>query len=195
MFSGARLRRLRKEHGLTQVALARTLNLSTSYVNQLENDQRPITVPVLVALAERFDLPSNYFSPDSDARLVADLSDVLADDSGDRARRSRNWWPGCPRWAGSWSTCTGDCGTPPRNWRPAQPRQRETSRPAQRPMPFEEVRDFFYDRKNYIGELDIAAEGMFDQNELRMGGLDVQLAAARWRRTRRARWSSTGPDA
>ena len=61
MFSGARLRRLRNERGLSQAALARTLNLSTSYVNQLENDQRPITVPVLVALAERFDLPSNYF--------------------------------------------------------------------------------------------------------------------------------------
>ncbi len=28
-------------------------------------------------------------------------------------------------------------------------------------MPFEEVRDFFYDRNNYIGELDIAAEEMF----------------------------------
>src|SRR5271154_7639100 len=78
MFSGARLRRLRNERGLSQVALARTLNLSTSYVNQLENDQRPITVPVLVALAERFDLPSNYFSTDSDARLVADLSDEFS---------------------------------------------------------------------------------------------------------------------
>src|SRR5690625_6468286 len=72
--AGARLRRLREERGLTQVALARALGLSTSYVNQLENDQRPITVPVLLALTERFDLPSHYFSPDSDARLVADLN-------------------------------------------------------------------------------------------------------------------------
>ncbi|HXY63303.1 MAG TPA: helix-turn-helix transcriptional regulator, partial [Mycobacterium sp.] len=77
MFSGARLRRLREERGLTQVALAKALDLSTSYVNQLENDQRPITVPVLLALTERFDLPSHYFTSDSDARLVADLSDVF----------------------------------------------------------------------------------------------------------------------
>src|SRR6201995_2916693 len=77
MFSGARLRRLRNERGLSQVALARALDLSTSYVNQLENDQRPITVPVLLALTERFDLPPNYFAADSDARLVADLSDVF----------------------------------------------------------------------------------------------------------------------
>src|ERR1700745_1696768 len=76
-FSGARLRRLRNERGLSQVALARALDLSTSYVNQLENDQRPITVPVLLALTERFDQPPSYFSADSDARLVADLSDVF----------------------------------------------------------------------------------------------------------------------
>ena len=66
MFSGARLRRLREERGLTQVALARALDLSTSYVNQLENDQRPLTVPVLLVLTERFDLPAHYFSPDTD---------------------------------------------------------------------------------------------------------------------------------
>src|ERR1700745_1198919 len=77
MFSGARVRRLREERVLTQIGLAKALDLSTSYVNQLENDQRPITVPVLLALTERFDQPPSYFSADSDARLVADLSDVF----------------------------------------------------------------------------------------------------------------------
>jgi predicted transcriptional regulator len=43
-------------------------------------------------------------------------------------------------------------------------------------MPFEEVRDFFYDRKNYIGELDEAAESLFVERGLRLGGLDAQLA-------------------
>jgi XRE family transcriptional regulator, fatty acid utilization regulator len=42
-------------------------------------------------------------------------------------------------------------------------------------MPFEEVRDFFYDRKNYIGDLDVAAEQLFHQNRLQTGGLDSQL--------------------
>ena len=66
-----------RSRGLTQVALARAVDLSTSYVNQLENDQRPLTVPVLLTLAERFDLPTHYFAPDSDARLVADLREIL----------------------------------------------------------------------------------------------------------------------
>ncbi|HEX7323213.1 MAG TPA: short-chain fatty acyl-CoA regulator family protein, partial [Mycobacterium sp.] len=51
----------------------------------------------------------------------------------------------------------------------------ETSLPVERPMPFEEVRDFFYDRNNYIGELDEAAEQMFAGAGMRIGGLDIQL--------------------
>ncbi len=43
-------------------------------------------------------------------------------------------------------------------------------------MPFEEVRDFFYDRNNYIGDLDVAAEQMFAESGLRAGGLDIQLS-------------------
>ncbi|MGW9266506.1 helix-turn-helix domain-containing protein, partial [Gordonia terrae] len=78
MFVGARLRRLRDERGLSQAALARRIDLSTSYVNQLENDQRPLTVPVLLTLSREFDLDADYFAPDGDARLVADLADVLA---------------------------------------------------------------------------------------------------------------------
>ena len=45
----------------------------------------------------------------------------------------------------------------------------ETSQPPERPMPFEEVRDFFYDRKNYIGDLDLAAEQMFAESGMRPG--------------------------
>jgi XRE family transcriptional regulator, fatty acid utilization regulator len=36
-------------------------------------------------------------------------------------------------------------------------------------MPFEEVRDFFYDRNNYIGDLDLAAEQMFAESGMRPG--------------------------
>jgi hypothetical protein len=43
-------------------------------------------------------------------------------------------------------------------------------------MPFEEVRDFFYDRNNYIGDLDLAAEQMFAENGMRPGGLNIQLS-------------------
>jgi predicted transcriptional regulator/transcriptional regulator with XRE-family HTH domain len=174
-FAGARLRRLREEQGLTQVALARALNLSTSYVNQLENDQRPITVAVLLALAERFNLPTHYFTPDSDARLISDLREILVDtatpaqidelvarmpDVGKALvtmnRRMYDTTAELEAFHGQASA--------------------EGPVPAQQPMPFEEVRDFFYDRKNYIAELDMAAEELFTQRRMRIGGLDTQLA-------------------
>ena len=47
-FMGVRLRKLRAERGMTQVALAQALGLSPSYLNQLEQNQRPLTVPVLI---------------------------------------------------------------------------------------------------------------------------------------------------
>ncbi len=179
MFSGARLRRLREERGLTQAALARALDLSTSYVNQLENNQRPLTVPVLLALTERFDLAAHYFSADSDARLVADLSDVF---TATEHAVSRNQieelvarMPEIGRSLVALHRRLRDVTEEVEAYRSRA--IAETSQPLECPMPFEEVRDFFYDRNNYIDELDVAAERMFAENELRTGGLDLQLAA------------------
>ncbi|SIS08656.1 short-chain fatty acyl-CoA regulator family protein [Williamsia sterculiae] len=179
MFVGARLRRLRDDRGLSQAALARRIDLSTSYVNQLENDQRPITVPVLLTVTRAFDLDADYFAPDGDARLVADLADVVAAQA-DTPEVSRaeiaelvarmptvgtllvNLHRRLSAAEGELETyraqATGDYGPNPT------------------PMPFEEVRDFFYGRRNYFDVLDRAAEHMFADNSLSIGGLDLQLA-------------------
>lgn len=175
MFAGARLRRLREEQGLTQVALARALGLSTSYVNQLENDQRPITVAVLLTLTEYFDLPTQYFAPDTDARLISDLREVLADapataeQIGELVARMPAVGQTLVNLHRRLHDATADLEA-------LHSRTNvDMSALPQQPMPFEEVRDFFYDRKNHIGELDVAAEELFDQNHLRLGGLDGQL--------------------
>jgi XRE family transcriptional regulator, fatty acid utilization regulator len=175
-FAGARLRRLREEQGLTQVALARVLGLSTSYVNQLENDQRPITVSVLLTLTERFDLPAQYFAPDSDARLISDLRGILAEGPA-TAGQIEELVARMPEVGQTLVNLHRRLHDATADLEALHSRANvETSALSQQPMPFEEVRDFFYDRKNYIGELDVAAEGMFDQNRLRIGGLDGQLA-------------------
>lgn len=179
VFSGARLRRLREERELTQAALARALELSTSYVNQLENDQRPITVPVLLALTERFDLPAHYFSPDSDARLVADLSDVFtATEHAVSRAQIEELVARMPEIGHSLVALHRRLRDATEELEAYRSRATtETSLPPQRPMPFEEVRDFFYDRNNYIDELDVAAERMFADSGMRVGGLDMQLSA------------------
>ncbi|ORX05824.1 Cro/Cl family transcriptional regulator [Mycolicibacillus trivialis] len=178
MFSGARLRRLREERGLTQVAMARALDLSASYVNQLENDQRPLTVSVLLVLTERFDLPAHYFSPDTDARLAADLAEVFTAEAGEHPATGSQIeelvarMPELGRAVVSMHRRLRDASDELEGYR-----FRAAADPApDGPMPFEEVRDFFYDRSNYIGELDSAAEQMFRDHGMRVGGLDIQLA-------------------
>ena len=76
-FAGARIRTLRRTRNLTQQEMARRLNLSTSYLNQLENDQRPLTVTVLMSLSRHFDVDPAFFSPDHDARTVGELREAF----------------------------------------------------------------------------------------------------------------------
>jgi predicted transcriptional regulator/transcriptional regulator with XRE-family HTH domain len=175
-FVGARLRRLREENGLTQVALAKALGLSTSYVNQLENDQRPITVAVLLSLTERFDLPTHYFAPDTDARLIADLRGILTDGQVTLTQIEElvARMPGIGQTLVSLQRRLHDT-TAELEALHGQAGMELSTVPPQ-PMPFEEVRDFFYDRKNYIPDLDAAAEELFARHNLKVGGLDTQLA-------------------
>jgi len=52
LFLGARLRRLRRERGLNQAAMADEIGISASYLNHLERNQRPVTAGILLRLAE-----------------------------------------------------------------------------------------------------------------------------------------------
>lgn len=177
LYVGPRLRRLRDERGLSQAALARRLDLSTTYVNQLENDQRPITVPVLLTLSREFDLDADYFAVDSDARMGAELADVLAAqpemsevsraEIAELVARMPSVATGLIGLARRLSAATAELETY---------RGRATGDPSPAtPMPFEEVRDFFYDRKNHIASLDATAERIFDDNGFTVGGLDLQI--------------------
>ena len=48
LYLGPRLRRLRRELGLTQQAMADDLEISPSYVALLERNQRPVTADMLL---------------------------------------------------------------------------------------------------------------------------------------------------
>lgn len=79
IFAGARLRRLRRERGLTQADAASALGLSASYLNLLERNQRPVTARVLLSLADTFDVDVRTFANESDRQLQADLQEAAAD--------------------------------------------------------------------------------------------------------------------
>ncbi|MET9217145.1 MULTISPECIES: short-chain fatty acyl-CoA regulator family protein [unclassified Nocardia] len=178
MFAGARLRILRDQRGLSQTAMAKLLGLSVSYVNQLENDQRPLTVQVLLKLNATFDLDMGFFAADTDARLLADLHDVFVEDpdaAGISNAELEDLTARVPAAAHLLVNLH-------RKLRSATQQLEQISAGLEAPAasaaavtPYEDVRDFFYDRRNHIPELDSAAESLFRDNRLSIGGLDLQL--------------------
>src|SRR5262249_14436759 len=78
-FVGSRVRQLRSERGFSQAALAQMLEISPSYLNQIEHDVRSLTVAVLLRITEVFGVDATFFAPQDDTRLVAELREVTMD--------------------------------------------------------------------------------------------------------------------
>ena len=198
-FMGARLRRLREERRLSQTAAARLLGLSASYYNQLENDERPLTVPVLVKVSAAFGVDVQVFSEEEEARLIADMREAL--------------WAAAHQDAVSAAELREVAGSTPAIGRALVTMHRKLREAVDRAdamadrlggtrtplsslplMPFEEVRDFFYARHNYLDELDTAAEQLFTEAGLRVGDVASGLAE-RLTRRHRLQIVVTGDDA
>ena len=80
LFLGARLRRLRRERGLHQAAMAAEIGISASYLNHLERNQRPVTAGILLRLAEAFDIDMKAFASDGGDTAGADqLGEIFSD--------------------------------------------------------------------------------------------------------------------
>lgn len=76
---GLRLVRLREERGISQAAFAKALGISPSYLNQIEHNQRPMTVPILLRINAQLGVDVQLFSEGDQAKLISDVKDVLAD--------------------------------------------------------------------------------------------------------------------
>jgi predicted transcriptional regulator/DNA-binding XRE family transcriptional regulator len=76
---GAKLRALRRRENLTQHELAERLGISPSYLNLIENNRRPLTAPLLIRLAQTFQLDLQSFATSEESRLVADLHEAFGD--------------------------------------------------------------------------------------------------------------------
>jgi predicted transcriptional regulator/DNA-binding XRE family transcriptional regulator len=72
LYLGPRIKRLRRELGLTQQAMAEDLAVSPSYIALIERNQRPLTADLLLRLAATYRL---------------DMADLAAQDRDDHARR------------------------------------------------------------------------------------------------------------
>ena len=82
---GGKLRRMRQERRLTQTQMAAELGVSPSYLNLLESNQRPVTVRVLLRLAERFQLDLGDLATEDTERLTSNVMEVFSDPLFDSA--------------------------------------------------------------------------------------------------------------
>lgn len=79
LFIGPRLRRLRRELGMTQQAMADDLAISPSYVALLERNQRPLTADMLVRLARTYALDVTDLASEDGEAYARRIADVLRD--------------------------------------------------------------------------------------------------------------------
>lgn len=174
-FAGAKLRHLRENRRMSQADLARVLEISPSYLNQIEHNVRPLTVPVLLRITQAFGVDAEFFANNDTARLVADVREALLDESvGTTASTSE-----INELATNLPSIARALITLHRRYRDAVENTAalvtEDGRGAHGssagPLPHEEVRDFFYERENYVAELDERAEQMSLEANLRRGDL------------------------
>ena len=78
-FIGPHLRRLRLERAETQGAMARVLGISASYVNLLENNERSVSVAVMLRLFEAYGVDWRDIADDDGAARLADLRALMQD--------------------------------------------------------------------------------------------------------------------
>ncbi|HJU76353.1 MAG TPA: short-chain fatty acyl-CoA regulator family protein, partial [Sphingomicrobium sp.] len=80
LFLGHRLRRLRRERELSQTDMAATLDISPSYLNHLERNQRPVTAALLLKLADLYEVDVRSFASDGGIRTgVSELNEIFSD--------------------------------------------------------------------------------------------------------------------
>ncbi|GAW36229.1 anaerobic benzoate catabolism transcriptional regulator [Roseovarius sp. A-2] len=79
LYAGAKLRETRQRLGLTQKDFASKLGVSLPYLNQMENNNRPVSTTVVLALAQEFGFDVTELSTGDAERLVSDMREALAD--------------------------------------------------------------------------------------------------------------------
>jgi len=169
LYIGRKVRELREANRATQAAFAERLGISTSYLNQIENNQRPVSAAVLLSLAEKFQIEIASIASGDDDRLLSALVEALADPIFDGYSPSLQELKlvvqNAPGFAHS---LIASHQAYRRNSEQLASFDHQLGRASalSEPTAFEEVRDFFHFVDNYIHDLDIAAERLAGQLDL-----------------------------
>ena len=161
LYAGAKLRETRTRLGLTQKAFAGRLGVSLPYLNQMENNHRPVSSAVILALVQEFKFDVSELAVGDGERMVSDLREALSDpifsDAVPPTVDLRLVASNAPTLARAFLTLH-------RAYRQSNERlaslDEALGQSDVRPgaSPWDEVRDFFHYCDNYIDAVDHAAE-------------------------------------
>ncbi|MDO8984204.1 short-chain fatty acyl-CoA regulator family protein [Cypionkella sp.] len=199
LYAGAKLRELRGRLSLTQRAFSDKLGVSLPYLNQMENNHRPVSATVVLALAQEFGLDVTELNAGEGERLVSDMREALADPvfakTAPPLADLRLAASNAPAFARAFLDLH-------RAYRQSHERLasldealgREDT--ALRASPWEEVRDFFHYCDNYVDAVDRAAEhfmtGAGTRSETQKDALIIATDALN-KRGINVQFSNTGP--
>lgn len=165
ILAGPAVRRLRRQAGLTQIAMAGRLGISPSYLNLIERNQRPLTARLLVQLTEQFDLDPRSLRRDEAVGGVDGLRRRLADERFADLAIDRDeiaeWLTAAPQAAIAFARLFDAAGG---------------AGPSLGPDPMDLVRREIERWRNHFADLDSAAEALGD--ELRLSSADIGAALA-----------------
>ena len=199
LYAGAKLRELRSRLSLTQRAFSDKLGVSLPYLNQMENNHRPVSATVVLALAQEFGLDVTELNAGEGERLVSDMREALADPvfakTAPPLADLRLAASNAPAFARAFLDLH-------RAYRQSHERLasldealgREDT--ALRASPWEEVRDFFHYCDNYVDAVDRAAEHFRNGASVRTETQKDALMIATEALTKRGitvQFSNTGP--
>ncbi|MFC3615154.1 short-chain fatty acyl-CoA regulator family protein [Lutimaribacter marinistellae] len=180
LYAGAKLREIRTRLALTQKDFAAKLGVSLPYLNQMENNNRPVSTTVVLALAQEFGLDVTELSTGDSERLVSDMREALADpifaETVPPLADLRLTASNAPGLARAFIELH-------RAYRQTHERLASLDEALGREdariqaSPWEEVRDFFHYCDNYIDAMDRAAEHFAQRAEGPEGVRERALAA------------------
>lgn len=180
---GHKVRRLRRDLKMTQAQMAEEIGVSPSYLNLIEANQRPLTVPLLLKIAAVYGIDMASFAEDDETRLVASLREVFADplfEAGDIKTQDMKELAAVAPTLGhavvalyrAYREAREDLGGLAEK---VADRDKLQVIGAQA-FPQEEVSEFFQAEQNHFPELEEAAEEMWISADLDSGNLQGSLA-------------------
>ena len=173
---------MRESRGISQAELARQLNLSASYLNQIENDHRPLALANLPRLCNLFGVEPEYFSDVEDLRHAADLREASGDPMFGEKLISHSEAEAAVRAA---PQVVQRFLQLYRSWRAVNEEQSilRTRRASEASedvttsrLPYDDVRDWVQSRRNYFDGLDRAAEELAEERSFDHSNLREDLA-------------------